>query len=699
LPRRGEELKAHAPRPVVSEGPKKPKQWKRDRQLDTFAREVAAGKPNLKTFRSLGLSAAEKHQLRELTRRYSREVQAENDPQEKVAGALVGPELAKALPGGSPAREMNPAWGAVEAAGILPIGRPFSAAARAARAARGAKAVKPVVEGADKIVGALPAAKRARTQKDAAIRTARGKRFAKSEAAGDEVAGQAGYRAQLGELGGKLAPEIPVGRLLNEFGAADSELRRVFQPQVDGLFNAIRGSKNLSYTTRLNTERALNNALEGKTPTKSDIRLLGEMFGEDARKALAHKRVTENLVRVLNLPRSLRTTFDLSLAFRQLLVSGVRHPIVWSKTWKAQVQAAASPKKAQAMMDEIAARPRYDEMVESGLAVRGTSGGIATREEPHISDLAERIPGVGIPVRASSRAFTVGGAFFRANLYDLLVDHAERGGLVFNRGGKVLSKAEKRDLASVINAGTGRGNMGSQTLERAAPFLTMGLFSPRLIASRIAFLNPAYYAKLSPPARLEAAQSMVALVGAGMAVLWLAKQAGAVVADDPRNADFGKIRVGDSRIDIWGGFQQYIVNGYRIAVEESVSSTTGEVKKLEGGFAQPSRFDIAEDFAVGKLAPVPGWVAGSWKGKNFEGEDFSEVREGLKQFVPLGWESAYDTYKASGDPAATAAMFGLGFVGIGGQTYSSKPAKGKRGPASWGQRSRGSGGGPSSWGR
>jgi hypothetical protein len=405
------------------------------------------------------------------------------------------------------------------------------------------------------------------------------------------------------------------------------------------------------------------------------------------------------LVRVLNLPRSLLTTFDLSLAFRQLLVSGVRHPIVWSKTWKAQVAAASSPKKAKAMLDEIAARPRYEEMKESGLALTDL-GGIATREEPHISDLAEKIPGIGIPVRASSRAFTVGGAKFRADLYDLLVDHAERGGLLFNRGGKVLSKQERRDLASVINAGTGRGNMGTQTLERAAPFLTLGLFSPRLIAARIAFLNPYYYAKLSPSARLEAAQSMIALVGAGMAVLWLAKEAGAVVNDDPRNADFGKIRVGDSRIDIWGGFQQYIVNGYRIAVEESVSSTTGEVKKLEGGFAQPSRFDIAEDFAVGKLAPVPGWVAGSWKGKNFEGEDFSEVREGLKQFVPLGWESAYDTYRASGDPAATAAMFGLGFVGVGGQTYSSKPAKGKSGgPASWGKRSRGSGGGPSSWGR
>jgi hypothetical protein len=167
----------------------------------------------------------------------------------------------------------------------------------------------------------------------------------------------------------------------------------------------------------------------------------------------------------------------------------------------------------------------------------------------------------------------------------------------------------------------------------------------------------------------------VTLVGSGMAVLLLAKQMGATVGDDSRSADFGKIRIGDSRIDIWGGFQQYIVNASRIIQEESVSSSTNEVTKLTGGWGEPSRYTVATDFAVGKAAPIPGWVAGSWKGENFEGDDFSEVREGLKQFVPLGWESAYDTYKTTGDPAATAAMYALGFLGVGGQTYGSKPPK------------------------
>ena len=36
----------------------------------------------------------------------------------------------------------------------------------------------------------------------------------------------------------------------------------------------------------------------------------------------------------------------------------------------------------------------------------------------------------------------------------------------------------------------------------------------------------------------------------------LAKLAGAEVGDDPEDSDFGKIIIGNTRIDIWGGIQQ-----------------------------------------------------------------------------------------------------------------------------------------------
>jgi hypothetical protein len=243
--------------------------------------------------------------------------------------------------------------------------------------------------------------------------------------------------------------------------------------------------------------------------------------------------------------------------------------------------------------------------------------------------------------------------------------------------GKNLTLKQKKDLASVINAGTGRGNMGSEMLEKAAPFLTLGLFSPRLIASRVAFLNPVYYAKLSGPARKEAARSLLALVGEGTALLFLAKQMGAEVSIDPRNSDFGKIKFGDTRIDIFGGLQQYVVNGYRVAKGESVSSTTGEVKRLEGGFAKQSRLNILEDFGYGKLAPVPGLAKGSLAGKKGDGTEFDEAGEAGKIFLPLGLENAYEGFKES--PVAGGTSLALGSVGFGVQTYG--PGKPKPKPA------------------
>jgi hypothetical protein len=555
----------------------------------------------------------------------------------------------------------------LEGAMWVPGGRPVKAA-RVLRRGKKAKDVAKAAdrpEGAEKVMEAVAASPKTRTAEEALRRPERAKRGAAAAKIASEVGGEAGYDAGKAALGGSYA-RLRFDKLLEHYGEPGSDLRAVLQPQVDGLFDKIRAAGLRDWEMR-NTERALKKLLEGRSASRADGKLLGRVFGEEAERYLKHKRALDNLVRVANLPRSLRSTADLSLSFRQLLISGTRHPVLWKRSFGAQVKAARSPAAARAMLAEIAARPRAAEYDEAGLALTDLGGGIRTREEPFISDLAEKIPVGGHVVKAATRAFTVGSARFRADLYDLLADQAEAAGKYGLR--------EKRGIASIINAGTGRGNMGTQTLERAAPFLTLGLFSPRLIASRIAFMNPYYYYKLPPIARKEALQSMVTLVGSGMAVLLLAKQMGATVGDDSRSADFGKIRIGDSRIDIWGGFQQYIVNASRIIQEESVSSSTNEVTKLTGGWGEPSRYTVATDFAVGKAAPIPGWVAGSWKGENFEGDDFSEVREGLKQFVPLGWESAYDTYKTTGDPAATAAMYALGFLGVGGQTYGSKPPK------------------------
>lgn len=514
-------------------------------------------------------------------------------------------------------------------------------------------AAKP--EGAEKIVEALPEARRVRAKQQAGYKDVRGERAAAMEAAYERAGGgQAGHIAGKAELRGEL-PKLPFDRLMKEFGAADSEMRAVFQPQVDEMLNSITAHPSFAGKplTAGRARDALLKALDGVTPQKSEIRLLEQAFGEEAAEHFKWRAAREKALKLANLPRSLQASYDLSLILRQLLVSGVRHPVLWQRVFRAQIQAARSQKAADAMLDEIRARPRYDQMIDDGVKLTDIRVRPGRLEEDFIgSEYAEKIPLVGHGVRWSTRAFTVGGAKMRADLYDLFMDQAER-------AGKTLTKKERRALASVINAGTGRGGMGLDVLERAAPLGTVLLFSPRLIASRLAFFNPYWYLTLKGPARKEAASSLLSVLALGSSVLWLAKQLGAEVEMDPRSADFGKIQVGDTRVDIWGGFQQYVVNGYRYAVAET-KSPSGEVK-------DKTREEILWNFASGKAAPLPGLVRDFQRGRTFDYQPVDETTVG-KLFVPLNIQNAWD---AKDDPALAGLSLGLGGIGLGVQTYGS----------------------------
>jgi hypothetical protein len=707
LPRRGEELKAHAPRAEVGEGPKKPKQWKRDRQIDTFAREVAAGKPSLKTFRQLRLTAAEKRQLQDLTRRYSTEVQADVG-KHLVRGTANVVASAATLPlTGQTAEETvrtvrenvsglaeGPrSWGTRQAApadltkdvrgGVFPgFGRLWGG-----KAAAVAKA-KPGVAGAEKIVDALPAARRARLQQEKLRRVERGTRAANSEAVGGTVGGQAGYKAALAELKGEL-PKLRFGGLDGQFD----------QAAADKLFTHIQKHADLRPYEKLNAQRALSAILEGKVPTKSDIKWLDKVFGPEVSGQVKSslpfwQKAKEAGYQIINVPRALKSSFDLSAPFRQGIVLGARHPRLWAKEWKPMIRAFRSEQAYKDVLDDIVSRPTFPAMQKAKLAITDLEG-LATREEAFMSNLAEDIPGIGIGVRASSRAYTTFLNKFRADAFDNYLETAQAQGL------NIEDPKLLRSIAEWVNNATGRGG-SSEFVSRHAVGLNALLFSPRLMASRLnLLLNPKFFYDLDPFVRKQYIRGMAQLLGSVSMTLWLAKMNGADVGMDPRSSDFGKIRLGDTRIDVMGGFQQYMVLVARLAKGEMVSSSTGELIPLEAGFGNTNRDDILTRFGEQKMAPVPAFGWGYLKGENFEGNDFDVPKEFARLFLPIGVESAYDTNAEYG-PRRAAVGFGLNAVGLGVQTYPSQSSSGKKkpgGPASWGQRSRGSGGGPSSWGR
>lgn len=612
----------------------------------------------------LGLSAAEKHDLEGYSRARSRQSLAENNVQERIAGEIVGPHIAKLLPGGAPAGDAfdSPAWLALEAAGILPFGRAARGAGKAAEVAT--KAARPAA--AEKIAEVLPEAKKVYRAQEKLRSAEKGRRVAKAAAAMDE-GGEAGFQAALRELKGEL-PKLKFGALEDFDQDAMEELLRHVQQRDD-----------FQFFEKVRTRTALKRMVEeGSAPTPSQRKLLERAFGADTAQQIADsvsfwKKAHDMGVEVLNVPRAMQSTLDFSAPFRQALVLGARHPRMFAREFGPGLKALRSEGAYEELMEGIVARPTYALMERAKLALTGLDD-VGNREDAFMSNLAETLTGGRklSPVRMSSRGYVGFLNKFRADAFDNYLRMAE------DAGYDLADEHLLRSIGSWVNHSTGRGSI--KALEGAMPALTTVLFSPRLIASRLQLLNPAYYAKLHPFARKQALRGAAQLLGSISLTLYLAKLAGAEVVMDPRSSDFGKIKVGNTRVDIAGGFQQYVVNAYRLVKGETVSSSTGKVTKLEGGFAKPSRADIIANFAGNKLAPGPQYVRGYLSNENFEGDPFEPLPEAGKLLLPIGAQNAREGFQEGvGTGIASTALNTFGF---GVLTYGDDKPKGKSRPAS-----------------
>ena len=231
------------------------------------------------------------------------------------------------------------------------------------------------------------------------------------------------------------------------------------------------------------------------------------------------------------------------------------------------------------------------------------------------------------------------------------------------------------DIGKVVNAATGRGAF--QSHEELGAALNTVFFAPRLMLSRINYLNPAWYVRLSKPARREALRGLFATAGGVMGGLELANQIpGVSVGLDPASADFGKIKVGDTRIDIAGGFQQYIRLAGELGTHTYESSTTGKrTDLLHPRFGEQSEWDVALGFLTNKANPLISLVHGLSAGKGQSGVS----QQVYQHFVPLIVQDAIDLYRdpVHGMNGIEAAMggYGLEAFGLGLQTYGKPQPK------------------------
>lgn len=321
--------------------------------------------------------------------------------------------------------------------------------------------------------------------------------------------------------------------------------------------------------------------------------------------------------------------YSTSAAFRQALpMVGTKQ---WFTAWAKAAKAFNSEVAYAAQQANIREHPlfkpqpklsfkngewvrKYEPSIAEKWGVRMSDLSSITRREDEIrAQLAEKIPALGKYIRASNRAYTAFLNHVRVETLDDLVKAA---------GKDIESNPELgHQLAEFVNDATGRGTMKAHiginknhqieyNFENKAQVLADVFFSPRLMASRVNMLNPTTYLTAAPQVRKEYIKALLRTGIAWGAFASLGKIAGADVSTDTNSADFGKVKIGNTRLDAAGGFQQYLVLASRLASGGWVSSgdRTGAFQPFGVGYKPETSWSTTERFFGNKLHPVAKYV-------------------------------------------------------------------------------------------
>ena len=516
-------------------------------------------------------------------------------------------------------------------------------------------------ESTQAIINAVEKAKPLRATQEAVYTAERGAKLAKGLATEAKLIPEKGYEkaffAKVGSLKGAMS------KLQFE------SVRKEIQPHVENLFKGVKETNLLNEWEKIPTGEGVQKILTGQIPTEGELRLLDRVFGLQLIQSILAKRpALEKLGDALNqaggIPKAILASTDLSMTLRQSVLLSFRHPLRAISYMKPQVKAFFSDKEAQDVLHEISTRKTARLAQDWNLPLTDLSAFIGKREEAFTSRAAEQIPILGRLVKASNRAAVVFLNKMRMDEFDNFVKIGQQIGAI-TKNLTVKDPKYMADAARWIGVASGRGGLGP--LERNALLFTRAFFSPRLMSSRLQTLYPKFYIDLHPAVRKEAIKTLIATVTGITSILTLAKLAGAVVETNSNSADYAKIKIGNTRLDITGGFQQYLRIASQLITGKMISTTTGREFTLGEGFKPLTRGGILSRFFENKTDPVISFALDLLRGKTGVGEDLTFNNLVAQRFIPMIVQDTYDAIREWGAKGALVAVPAA--LGIGVQTY------------------------------
>ncbi len=454
---------------------------------------------------------------------------------------------------------------------------------------------------------------------------------------------------------------------------------KIKDAEIEALMSKVMESPKLQIYEKINAGLTLNDIIGnpkmktvgGRVPTNRELALLEQVFGKDFTEAIKSHRgkwdefkeqFKNTAVDILNIPRAIMASADMSAVLRQGLPLTIRRPKQSIPAFGRMVKDFFSDEFFRMQQEKIQNSPNKELYDASGLEFTksGKEGRLSGKEEAFMTQIAERLPfEIGTIIRASERAYVGFLNDMRAGTFDAITENFKKLGIDPKTDAKVYS-----DLARFVNIASGRGHVGSR-LREMTPILNNLFFSIRSNLAKIQLpwemINP----KSSPIVRKEAAKTFVTTIGTISAITYLASLAGAEVETNLLSSDVGKIKIGNTRIDPWAGGQQ----GMRYLAQ----TIMGQYKDISSGkiigsdkYPYPNRLKTIWRGIRSKFAPGFGIGINVLEGKDFLGEKVT-LENQVNDIVPF---AVKDIYEAVQDQGISGFLLGIPtFFGTSLQTF------------------------------
>ncbi len=363
-----------------------------------------------------------------------------------------------------------------------------------------------------------------------------------------------------------------------------------------------------------------------------------------------------NLIRF---SRAVITGGEFSAVLRQGAFTAGSHPIISAKALVPMFKALMSEEAQFKVMEQILTRENAPLYQRSKLELTETGMRLSNMEEHYmfrVSEKMRKIPGFGQLIKSTEafqRAYTTYRNVIRADTFDALAE-------TYGKDAQTT-----KEIANLINVATGRGSV---SLGKYAQGLNTVLFAPRYSISRFQLLGgqPIWTAANKRMVVNEYAKAL----GSAALVYSLGMMAGGTVEVDPRSSDFGKIKMGNTRIDPMAGLIQASVLLARLASGQK-KTASGKVESLVGDkkFGKQDIAEVLEDFGFNKLAPLPATAIKLRQHHDQIGQPYGMKDVLIDTVTPITYRDVYQTMKEQNIPEGTI-MAVLAIFGMGIQNYT-----------------------------